>query len=256
MAGMLRERGCDVQLARIEFTDPRYAERFARFPLRHAYLDIFGMVLPQLRGVTGQIRITDEVAGTLLAGKRCAAVAVAHRYWRDDLRILKQHIVKRGGEYVDGSHFTAGGGPVDSMLALSYLRATHSHLRPNAAISQNIRTESKGRARSREALLRTPTEDLMRNHRDAITNLSRSIHILRAWASVRLGWTGRGDLIQRRALPNNRRELQRTWRCNPAVISGAFGLPLRPSVRPTERAMCWPRTDPQSTVFPAQPCRR
>jgi menaquinone-dependent protoporphyrinogen IX oxidase len=153
MAGVLRERGCDVQLARIEFTDPRYAERFARFPLRHAYLDIFGMILPQLRGVTGQIRIPDEVrtgnydlvciasptwwlhpcmpirsfiesdvAGTLLAGKRCAAVAVAHRYWRDDLRILKQHMVKRGGEYVDGSHFTAGGGPVNSMLALfSYL---------------------------------------------------------------------------------------------------------------------------------------
>jgi hypothetical protein len=153
MAGILRERGCDVQLAMIEFTDPRYAKRFSQFPLRHAYLDIFGMILPQLRGVTGQIRIPDEVrtgnydlvciasptwwlhpcmpirsflesdvAGTLLVGKRCAAVAVAHRYWRDDLRILKQHIVKRGGEYVDGGHFTAGGGPVDSMLALfSYL---------------------------------------------------------------------------------------------------------------------------------------
>jgi len=61
MAGVLRERACDVQLARIEFTDPRYAERFAQFPLRHAYLDIFGMILPQLRGVTGQIRIPDEV---------------------------------------------------------------------------------------------------------------------------------------------------------------------------------------------------
>src|SRR5882672_5457529 len=46
------------------------------------------------------------------------------------------------------------------------------------------------------------------------------------------------------------------WRCNPVVISGASGLPLRPSVRPTERATCWPRTDPQSTVFPVQPCRR
>jgi menaquinone-dependent protoporphyrinogen IX oxidase len=153
MAEMLRARGCDVRLGKIEFTDPRYAKRFAQFPLRHAYLDIFGMIVPQLRGATGQIRIPDEVstgnydlvciasptwwlhpcmpirsflesdvAGTLLAGKRCAAVAVAHRYWRDDLRILKQHIVKRGGEYIDGGHFTAGGGPVDSMLALfSYL---------------------------------------------------------------------------------------------------------------------------------------
>jgi hypothetical protein len=153
MAGVLRQRGCDVQLSKIEFTDPRYSGRFARFPLRHAYLDIFGMILPQFRGVTGQIRIPDEVwtgnydlvciasptwwlhpcmpirsfiesevAWTLLAGKRCAAVAVAHRYWRDDLRILKQHIVKRGGDYIDGGHFTAGGGPVNSMLALfSYL---------------------------------------------------------------------------------------------------------------------------------------
>jgi hypothetical protein len=54
--------------------------------------------------------IKSDVAGTLLAGKRSAAVAVAHRYWRDDRRILKQHKVKRGGRYVDGSHFTAGGG--------------------------------------------------------------------------------------------------------------------------------------------------
>jgi menaquinone-dependent protoporphyrinogen IX oxidase len=153
MAGALRERDCDVRLARIEFTDPRYAGRFAQFPLRHAYRDIFAMILPQFRGATGQIRIPDEVrtgnydlvciasptwwlhpcmpirsfiesdiAGVLLAGKRCAAVAVAHRYWRDDLRILKKLMARRGGKYVDGCHFTAGGGPVDSMLALcSYL---------------------------------------------------------------------------------------------------------------------------------------
>jgi menaquinone-dependent protoporphyrinogen IX oxidase len=153
MAGVLRERGFEVQLAPLEFTDPRYAKRFAQFPLRHAYRDIFGMVWPQMRGKTGQIRIPDsamhgaydlvvigsptwwlhpcmpirsflesEVAGALLANRRCAAVAVAHRYWRDDLRILQQLIVRRGGNYLDGSHFTAGGGPVDSMLALlSYL---------------------------------------------------------------------------------------------------------------------------------------
>lgn len=66
--------------------------------------------------------IESDVAGTLLAGKRCTPVAVAHRYWRDDLRILKEHEIKRAGQYVDRSHFTAGGGPVDFMLALfSYL---------------------------------------------------------------------------------------------------------------------------------------
>jgi hypothetical protein len=37
MAGVFRERGCDVRLAGIELTDPRYAERFSRFPLRHAF---------------------------------------------------------------------------------------------------------------------------------------------------------------------------------------------------------------------------
>jgi hypothetical protein len=31
MAGVLRERGCDVSEAGIEFTDPRYREKFSRF---------------------------------------------------------------------------------------------------------------------------------------------------------------------------------------------------------------------------------
>ena len=57
MAEALRERGCDVRLAAIELTESRYAERFTRFPLRHAYLDIFGMMPAQLRGATGEIRI-------------------------------------------------------------------------------------------------------------------------------------------------------------------------------------------------------
>jgi menaquinone-dependent protoporphyrinogen IX oxidase len=154
MANALRERGCDVRVAAIEFTDPRYADRFSRFPLRHPYRDIFGMLPPQLRGVTGQIRIPDELrkgddydlvciasptwwlhpcmpirsflesdlAGTLLARKRFAAIAVSHRYWRGNLRILKELGIKRGGEYLGGCHFIAGGGPIGSMLALfSYL---------------------------------------------------------------------------------------------------------------------------------------
>jgi hypothetical protein len=60
MAGVLRERGCDVRLASIELTDSRYAERFKRFPLRHAYLDIFGMMPAQVRGATGEIHILQE----------------------------------------------------------------------------------------------------------------------------------------------------------------------------------------------------
>jgi hypothetical protein len=60
MAEVLTERGCDVRTARIEFTDSRYAERFTRFPLKHAFLDIFGMMPAQLRSATGEIRIPDE----------------------------------------------------------------------------------------------------------------------------------------------------------------------------------------------------
>lgn len=60
MADVFRERGCETRQAGIEFTDKRWAERFSRLPLRHAVLDILGMLLPQLRGATGEIRIPDE----------------------------------------------------------------------------------------------------------------------------------------------------------------------------------------------------
>ena len=33
MAEVLRGRGCDVSLAAIEFTDPRYEKRFKDFPM-------------------------------------------------------------------------------------------------------------------------------------------------------------------------------------------------------------------------------
>jgi len=37
-----------------ELTDSRWSERVTRFPLRHAYLDIFGMMPAQVRGGTGR----------------------------------------------------------------------------------------------------------------------------------------------------------------------------------------------------------
>lgn len=39
---------------------PRWSERFTRFPLRHVYRDLFGMIPAQLRAATGEIRIPDE----------------------------------------------------------------------------------------------------------------------------------------------------------------------------------------------------
>jgi menaquinone-dependent protoporphyrinogen IX oxidase len=149
MANVLRERGCEVRRARIEFTDPRYADRFSRFPLRHAYLDLFGMFPAQLRRATGQIRIPDEAregeydlvcigsptwwlttcmpirsfmksdaAGRLLNRKRFAAFVVCRRYWRNNLTTVRKLGTKQGGNYLGGIHFTFAGGQIRSLLSL------------------------------------------------------------------------------------------------------------------------------------------
>ncbi len=149
MAEVLRKRGCDVQLAGIELTDSRWAERFTRFPLRHAYLDIFGMMPAQLRSATGEIRIPDDAsdgdydlvvigsptwwlktsvpirswlksdaAGRVLNGTRFTAYVVCRRYWGFNLRAVNKLGTERGGAYIDGIHFSFAGGQVRSLLSL------------------------------------------------------------------------------------------------------------------------------------------
>ncbi len=149
MADVLRERGCDVQLARIELTDSRWSERFTRLPLRRPYLDIFGLMPAQLRSATGEIRIPDEAqngdydlvvvgsptwwiktsvpirswlksdaAGRILNKTRFATFVVCRRYWGFNLRGVKKLGTQRGGEYVDGIHFSFAGGQVRSLLSL------------------------------------------------------------------------------------------------------------------------------------------
>ena len=44
MAEVLRGRGCDVTLAAIGFTDPRYAGRFEEFPMPHPFRELVGMI--------------------------------------------------------------------------------------------------------------------------------------------------------------------------------------------------------------------
>jgi hypothetical protein len=155
MTDTLRKRGCDVQQAQIEFTDLRYADRFSRFPFKHPYLLVAGMLLPQIRHATGQIRVPDTVreddydlicigsptwwlnpcmpirslmesdlAGAVLAAKRFAAIVVCHRYWKNNLATVKTLGIRRGGKFVNGIHFVAAGGPVGSMLALMCYFAT------------------------------------------------------------------------------------------------------------------------------------
>src|SRR5437588_9708560 len=149
MAGVLRERGCDVSLAGVEFTDPHYARKFGRFPFRHGVLDLLTVLPAQVRRATGQIRIPDAAregdydlvvfgsptwffttnmplrsylksaeAGKVLAGKRFAAYVVCRRYWSINLKEVRKLATGQGGAYADGTRFQFAGGQIRSLLSL------------------------------------------------------------------------------------------------------------------------------------------
>ena len=58
---VLRERGCEVHKAEIEFTDPRFSQRFSRFPMRRVWPDMLSVLQAQKRRATGEIRTPDTV---------------------------------------------------------------------------------------------------------------------------------------------------------------------------------------------------
>lgn len=148
-----RERGFDVATAPIEFTDPRYAERFSRFPMNHVWRDFIGMLPAQTFKATGEIRTPDEVRRTdydlicigsptwwrdvsmplrsflksrearpLLEGTPFAVFVVCRRYWRENLNAVRKLAEKAGGRYEGAVHFGYPGDQVRSMLSLtSYL---------------------------------------------------------------------------------------------------------------------------------------
>jgi menaquinone-dependent protoporphyrinogen IX oxidase len=149
MADRFRERGCDVKLAKIELTDKRWAERFTRFPLKHAYGDVLGMLGAQLRGATGEIQIPEaaqsgdydlicigsptwffkpsipirsylksDEAGKLLDGTPFAIYVVCRRYWSINMKGVRKLATRKGGKYVDNLHFTYAGKQIRSFLAM------------------------------------------------------------------------------------------------------------------------------------------
>jgi menaquinone-dependent protoporphyrinogen IX oxidase len=149
MAEVLRDRGSEVVLAGIEFTDPRYADRFKLFPMPHPFREVVGMIPPELRRATVEIRIPtvvtereydlvcigsptwwlstnvpirsfleSEQAGRVLKGKRFAVAVVCRRYWRHNLKTVQRLGTQRGGVFVDGIHFCYEGGQVRSLLSL------------------------------------------------------------------------------------------------------------------------------------------
>jgi len=150
---VFRERGCEVDVAPIEFTDPRYAERFSRFPMHNVWPEFIGMLPAQTLRATGRIRTPDEVrtgdydlicigsptwwrtvsmplrsfltsgeAAPLLDGTPFAVFVVCRRYWRENLQAVRKLAQKKGGRFVGGIHFEYPGGQLQSMLSLtSYL---------------------------------------------------------------------------------------------------------------------------------------
>ena len=153
MAGVLRERGCDVTLAGVEFTDPRYAGKFGRFPFRHAVLDLLAVLPAQVRRSTGQIAIPEAAregdydlvcfgsptwffaasmplrsylksaeAGKVLAGKRFAAYVVCRRYWSINLKEVRKLGTAQGGVYAGGTRFQFAGGRYVVAVADQLLR--------------------------------------------------------------------------------------------------------------------------------------
>src|SRR4051794_8199438 len=55
MAEELRGDGVDVTQAAIAFTDRRYVDRFKRFPMNNAFVDVLRMLPAQLLRKTGEI---------------------------------------------------------------------------------------------------------------------------------------------------------------------------------------------------------
>ncbi|UXA15923.1 flavodoxin family protein [Mycobacterium sp. SMC-4] len=150
---VFRKRGYLVDRALIEFTDPKYSEKFSRFPMRRVWPDFFSVLPAQTRGVTGDIRTPDEVrtgdydlicigsptwwdtvsmplrsflvsheARPLLEGTPFAVYVVCRRKWRKNLKGVRKLAEQKGGRFVDSIHFTYPGGELSSMLSLtSYL---------------------------------------------------------------------------------------------------------------------------------------
>jgi menaquinone-dependent protoporphyrinogen IX oxidase len=197
MAEVLRAQGCDVRLARIELTDSRWSERFERFPLRHAWLDVLGMMPAQLRGATGEISIPEDArdgdydlvvigsptwwiktsvpirsylasdaAGGILRDTRFAAFVVCRRYWGVNLRGVKKFATARGGRYVGGIHFSFAGRQIPSLLSLiSYFGHGENRERylgvkiPTTNLQSEYVAQAHGFATGLAEILATATSD-------------------------------------------------------------------------------------------------
>jgi menaquinone-dependent protoporphyrinogen IX oxidase len=153
MAGELSDRGCEVTMAPLAFTDSRYEKRFGQFPMPRPFLEVVAMIPAELRRRPAAIGIPDVVtdkeydfvvigsptwwlstnvpvrsflesdaAAQVLRGKEFAAAVCCRRYWKHNMKTVKRMGTGLGGSYRDGIHFRYQGGQARSLLSLiSYL---------------------------------------------------------------------------------------------------------------------------------------
>lgn len=146
MAERLRQRGYEVTESAIEFPDAHYGKRFSKRPMSWPIAKIFGMLPAQLRRKTGDVRIPPTassgdydlvVVGSptwwlttcmpvrsymhhpasrdVLIDKPFAAFSTSRRYYRNNLKTIRQLGTKSGGRFIDATHFVSDGNQVTSM---------------------------------------------------------------------------------------------------------------------------------------------
>jgi hypothetical protein len=153
MAEVLESRGCDVTKSPIEFTDPRYEERFKHFPMKRPFLEVVAMIPAELRRRPATIGIPKVVsegpydfivigaptwwlstdvpirsfmesatAAEVIENKPFTGVVTCRRYWKHNIKTVRRLGTKMGGTYSEGIHFRYQGGQVRSLFSLlSYL---------------------------------------------------------------------------------------------------------------------------------------
>jgi len=153
MAEVLRDRGCDITFALIEFSDARYQKRFKEFPMPKPFREVVSMIPSELRDKPVEVVISDAVtdrsydlvvvgaptwwlstdapmrtflesdaATKAIKGKEFTGVVCCRRYWKHNLKTVKRKGTKIGGTYTDGIGFRYQGGQVRSLASLlSYL---------------------------------------------------------------------------------------------------------------------------------------
>ena len=154
MAETLRGRGYDVTEAAIEFTDEHYGKKFSKRPMPWSIAQIFSMLPAQVRRKTGDIGIPsaasegdydlvvigsptwwlttcmpirsylhDPASGRVLRGTPFAAFTTSRRYYKNNLKTIRELGTKGGGQFVDATHFVSDGNQVMSMWSwLAYMR--------------------------------------------------------------------------------------------------------------------------------------